>query len=209
MNNLFIYSIALLLSINSIWFFAHYIHKKKIILRDILFACAGALFIGITTTTVIKGVDIYQRLSVEFNVPKDLYSEAESDSINNPVNEKIFYNHLLLMRAPHAKVMYAQAVHESNHFKSQKFKLLRNCFGMKTSYSRVTTSDNSKGEFKKYKDWQESTYDYIFWVFSRNLDKLSDSEYLEYIGKIYAEDGQYKQKIQNIIKTTDFEKLEK
>ena len=112
------------------------------------------------------------------------------------------------MRAPHPKIIYAQAVHESNHFTSPLFKRQRNCFGMKKSESRITTSDQSKGDFKRYKDWQEACYDYIFWVFSRNADKLSDDEYIEYICKIYAEDPLYQQKIQKIILTTDFKKLE-
>ena len=208
MINLIIYSILLILTITSIGTFVYYLINKKINVRDVLFIVSGVVFIGLMFNTIKSGLNIAERISVEFNVPKDLYSEWRQDSLNNPINEKIFYKHLLLMRAPHPKIIYAQAVHESDHFRSSKFKLLRNCFGMKKSESRTTTSDQSKGEFKKYKDWQEACYDYIFWIFSRNADKLSDSEYIEYIGKIYAEDPLYQQKIEKVISTTDFKKLE-
>lgn len=209
MNNLLVYSITLLLTIGGILALIYLAIRNNFTFRDLAFIIATALFIGITYTAVSTGIKIAERTSVDFNLPKDIYSEWRQDSIHNPINEKILYNHLLLMRAPHAKIIYAQAVHESDHFRSDLFKRQRNCFGMKKSESRTTTSDQSKGDYKRYKDWQESSYDYIFWVFSRNADKLSDSEYLEYIGKIYAEDPEYKTKIKKVISSTDFDKFTK
>jgi hypothetical protein len=208
MINLIIYSLSLLLTIGGILALIYIVSKHNFTFRDLTFIIATALFIGITFTAVSTGIKISERISIDFNLPKDIYSEWKQDSIHNPINEKILYNHLLLMRAPHAKIIYAQAIHESDHFKSDLFKRQRNCFGMKKSESRTTTSDQSKGDYKRYKDWQESCYDYIFWVFSRNVDKLSDDEYLDYIGKIYSEDKLYKEKIIKIINQTKFKELE-
>lgn len=210
MNQLFLwYTLLCILSI-SVIYFAYYMTfiKKKLTYINWIFIGIGMILFIQFYSLVQKGIEVNDKLSTEFQVPKDFYSEYRVDSINNPISDKLLYQQLILMRFPHSKIMLAQAKLESENFTSDLFKRQRNFIGMKVSQSRVTTSGRGKGDFKLYKDWQECVTDYMFWQFSHNTDKLSDSEYLEYIGKIYAEDPNYISKIKKILLQTDYEKLE-
>ena len=165
--------------------------------------------VGVSYTAITQGMTINERVNAEFQVPKDFYSDWVQDSVNNPVSDKLLYQHLLTMRAPHAKIILAQAKLESNNFSSDLFKRQRNFIGMRPAIQRTTTAGGSKGNYKIYDSWRDCATDIIFWIFSRNLDKVTDTEYLEYVGKVYAEDPGYKQKLQNIISKTNFSELEK
>ena len=207
MNTLLIgYSIFLIISIASIYFLSHYTVKKIIKIKDWIFIGIGiALFMFIATTIKI-GNNVNEKLLVEFKVPKDVYSGNNlPDSI---LNDNILYNHLLNMRVPHSEIVLCQAKIESASYSSVLFKRQFNLFGMKIPSSRPTSGNGGKAGYQSYNNWTESVTDYILWQFSHNVDRLSHDEYLNYLGKIYAEDPNYVNKIKKMLKEIDFKKLE-
>jgi hypothetical protein len=203
------YSLLLITIVAAIYFLIKFTLKGSLKWKEWLFIIIGSLMVGVSYTAITQGMTINERVNAEFQVPKDFYSDWVQDSVNNPVSDKLLYQHLLTMRAPHAKIILAQAKLESNNFSSDLFKRQRNFIGMKNPRTRVTTSNQSKGEYKSYDDWQECATDYLFWMFSHNVDKLSDDEYFKYLGKIYAEDPNYIPKLKKIISQTNFSELEK
>ena len=78
---------------------------------------------------------------------------------------------------------------------------------MKDSQSRTTTTGRGKGKYKMYKDWHECVTDYIFSQFIFNTDKMTDQEYLQFLGKVYAEDTTYLTKLKDTMKIIDYKKL--
>ena len=105
------------------------------------------------------------------------------------------------------KIILAQAKLESANFTSSLYKTQKNFIGMKKPTSRVTTPSSGKGEYKGYSNWEECVTDYLFWMFNRRIDKLSHNEYLQYIGRIYAEDPEYLTKLKVIMDKLDYKKL--
>lgn len=203
------YSLLLIVIVAAIYFLTKFTIKGSIKLKEWSFIIIGSIMVGVTYTAITQGMTINERVKADFQVPKDFYSDWIVDSINNPISDKILYQHLLTMRAPHAKIILAQAKLESNNFTSDLFKRQRNFVGMKNPSSRVTTSGGSKGDYKAYNSWGDCVNDYIFWMFTRNLDKITDEEYFNYLGKVYAEDPAYVQKLQKIIAKTNFNELSK
>lgn len=179
--------------------------NKKIVKRDWMYFVIGILFFVLSVNVVFYGGQVNSKLCTDFKVPTELFSPTiQSDTI---ITDAILYNHLLIMRAPHAKIMLAQAKHESSNYTSSLYQRAHNLFGMKVATSRVTTGGGDSGSYKFYKDWETSVNDYIFWQFTNNTDKMTDTQYLSYIGKVYAEDVNYVAKIRLAMDKIDYKKL--
>jgi hypothetical protein len=146
-------------------------------------------------------------MEINFDVPMDIYADYEICDTSDTISDAILYKHLVLMRAPHAKIILAQAKLESANFTSYLYKNQRNFIGMKNPRCRVTTAGGSDGIYKGYNTWQDCVNDYLFWQFSHNVDRLSDVEYLSYLGGIYAEDPNYIAHLKKIMNKTDYNKL--
>ncbi len=94
------------------------------------------------------------------------------------------------------KIVYAQAFHETNGFKSKVFRENNNLFGMKVPRKRPTTALNfTKTGYAKYRHWKDSVLDYSYYQQYKNIEKFTEKEYLAYIQKKYAEDKKYLQKV--------------
>lgn len=111
----------------------------------------------------------------------------------------------LNIKYPH--IVMAQSLIETGHFESKIFKENNNLFGMKQARTRVNTAKGTQYRHAYYDSWQESVYDYAFYQ-CRYLGNLyNESEYLEYLGRSYAEDPNYVSKIKELIKKEDLKSL--
>lgn len=111
----------------------------------------------------------------------------------------------LNIKYPH--IVMAQSIIETGHFESKIFKENNNLFGMKQARTRVNTAKGTQYRHAYYDTWQESVYDYAFYQ-CRYLGNLyNEQEYLEYLGRSYAEDPNYVNKIKEIIKREDLKSL--
>lgn len=207
MSTLFIlYTILLALLIVITYLLVSLTIKKSINFHDWI-----NIYVGLSCTLLVialikVGIDVNDKLSLEFKVPRDIYTnEYVSDSI---LTDRVLYNHLLDMRVPHAKIVLCQAKIESADYSSVLFKRQFNLFGMKIPESRPTSGESGKAGYQSYNNWRESVTDYVLWQFSHNVDKLSQEDYLKYLGKIYAEDPKYVEKIKKLLNTINFKNLE-
>jgi hypothetical protein len=118
------------------------------------------------------------------------------------INYSTLYLKILHSGVKFPDVVFAQALIESAHFNSEVFKCENNLFGMKQPYVRETTSlSEGKTGYASYFDWTHSVEDYVFWqrfALSRR-DGITKSEYLNLLGRIYAEDPKYVKKIKQVI----------
>lgn len=182
--------------------------KRVLKWKEWVLIASGALCLSIGVALNDSASKINTRLKTEFKVPKDFYSDAEY-ATDSTINDTTLYGHMLLMRVSFPEVILCQAKIESAQYSSDLFKRNNNLFGMKNSTSRVTTVGQGRAGYKWYPTWKESVTDYALWQLSHNVDKMTQSEYISYLGKIYAEDPNYTKKIREMLKKIDFEKLGK
>ena len=204
METLIIYTIALLISIAIIYISILYIRKiedKSIFYVTVLLTSS---FIVALLAMFSQSEKIIDATKVSIVVPDGFYSDIQYDSINNPISDEILYNYLTTMRVPHAEIIVAQAHLESQDFNSNLFKRQNNFLGMKIPRQRISTPGQGKGEYKDYATWQECTTDYIFWMHHHQAHKLNRDEYFNLLGKIYAEDPEYVEKLKGIISQFKF-----
>lgn len=208
MNTIFIiYTLLVIATIAILYLaFSYTVLKKTLGLKQWGLIACGAIAISIFEGVVINGSQVNNKLTTEFKVPKDFYSNVEYNN-DSTLDDVTLYNHLLLMRANFPKVILCQAKIESAQYSSQLYQRNNNLFGMKISGSRVTTAGEGRAGYKTYPSWRESVTDYVLWQMSHNVSKMTQEEYITYLGKIYAEDPKYTNKIREMIKKIDFKKL--
>lgn len=97
----------------------------------------------------------------------------------------------------HPHIAYAQMLLESGHFNSNLVKTNNNYFGMKQPCVRNTVSLGKKNGYASYKNWAWSVLDYALWQW-HCAKNLTQEEYLALLGRMYAEDERYVEKIKSI-----------
>jgi uncharacterized FlgJ-related protein len=103
----------------------------------------------------------------------------------------------LNIKFPH--IVYAQSLLETNHFKSQIFKVNNNLFGMKQARVRATTNQGTELGHAIYKHWRESVVDYALFQ-NAYLNKIGNEDaYFDYLSQNYAEDKEYVNKLKKLI----------
>ena len=209
MNNLFLVFTALSALTVSVLFILGYFTflNKKISWQRWLFIVLGMLLLTNFIILFNKGNEVNNRIAFNFKVPNELQSvrNANNDSI---ISQKILYQYLLSIRAPHAKIMLIQALIESGEFKSALFKKNHNLFGMKIVTNRASSSPMQNAGYQSYNNYFESVTDFCLWEYSRGVETISDQEFINFLSKIYAEDPNYALKIRKKLKEIDFKKLE-
>lgn len=209
MNTIFIaYTFLVIAAIAILFLSVKYTFLTKILkLKEWGLVLCGMVVLSIGVSLINIGKDVNSKLTTEFKVPKDFYSDAEymNDSVN--LDDATLFNHLLLMRVDFPEVILCQAKIESAQYKSELFKRNNNLFGMKVSTSRATTAGFGRAGYKEYPNWRESVTDYVLWQLSHNVSKMTRSEYIQFLGKIYAEDPKYTSKIKDMLTKINFDKL--
>jgi hypothetical protein len=118
-------------------------------------------------------------------------------------NEENFKKYLKTINIKFPDIVYIQAYHETNGFKSDLFKSKSNLFGMKVPAQRGYLSECDTCKYSVFKDkklsgWQLSVIDYALWQ-NKYGNYETKENYLKYLGKIYSEDSLYKEKIINLL----------
>lgn len=107
--------------------------------------------------------------------------------------------YILQLNMKYPKVVVAQAIIESGHFKSKLFKENNNLFGMRLAKHRHCIAIGSKNGYALYNNWKESVVDYAFYQ-KTYLSKLTEQEYINAIQKRHCSDKNYNKLLNQIIK---------
>lgn len=105
---------------------------------------------------------------------------------------------LIEINVEHPHIIMAQAIHETGNFESKIFKENNNLFGMKEAVVRIHTAKGTRLGHAYYDSWQESVIDYALYQASY-LRNLTEQEYMQTLGEVYAEDPNYRVLVQGIV----------
>ena len=162
--------------------------KKKII----------SLYVGLIALILLIGIGVIINSKIkkdqEIEIVEIVTVDSEIDSLIRNIN----------IRYPN--VVKAQIILESGHMLSTRAIRDNNLTGMKVAKARPTTAINKNNHYAIYRSIEDCIIDYALWQ-SQNLNLKycrSEEQYMEFLQKNYAEDHNYKVKLQKIMKT--FEK---
>ena len=132
--------------------------------------------------------------SLELQI-KDL--KTKYDSSGRKIQLQEIKDYIQQINLQNADIVYAQILLETGYLTSSLYFTNNNLFGMKVAKQRPTSNINPKG-YAKYNTWQESVLDYALWQ-TKYAHNLSQTEYLQFLAKYYAEDKEYINKLKSLI----------
>jgi flagellum-specific peptidoglycan hydrolase FlgJ len=161
----------------------------------------------------IIGIAIIISAAINFfiitSLPKSerVYTQIMFD-INDSFTEEKVKIYLKELNIKYPEVALAQMKLESANGTSKVFKENNNLFGMKLPKFRPTTALGEKNNHSYYSHWRQSVVDYAIWQsFVMNPENVaSEKNWIEYLNRMYAEDGSYGEKIlliRNKIKSSE------
>ena len=99
--------------------------------------------------------------ATRFEIKKDSLPDSLFVNIDTTgVTYENLYAEIIKKEIKFPKIVWAQAILESGHFKSSVFKTNNNLFGMMMPRKRKTVALSSPSVYAKYESWQASVYDY-------------------------------------------------
>lgn len=135
---------------------------------------------------------------IQSNRKSIIYSEKQvivTSRIDFSEEKLIEYINELKIRFPN--IVYAQAILETNGFKSKIFNENHNLFGMKMPVSRPTLAVGTANGYNVYNNWRESVIDYALFQTSYARNITNEEDYYNFL-KNYAEDSLYVYKLKQI-----------
>lgn len=166
---------------------------RPVFKKVIMFAFLLSTFLGITA--------FYVGYTKGFDTGANTLSDYERSIIireQDKFTEDKFKEYLLELNIKFPHIVYAQAVLETGHFKSQVFKNNQNLFGMKQARQRATTNAGTDLGHAVYHHWRESVVDYALYQCAF-LGKIhSEEAYYQYLSANYAEATNYVSQVKTL-----------
>lgn len=150
-------------------------------------------------TTIITSVIIYFSVVAISSKAEKTYTQIMFD-ISDPYTEEKVRVYLKELNVKYPVVALAQMKLESANGSSRIFRENNNLFGMKLPKFRPTTALGEKNNHSYYSHWRQSVIDYAMWQsFVMDPENIaSEKDWIEYLDKMYSEDGSYGKKILHI-----------
>lgn len=106
------------------------------------------------------------------------------------------------MDIKYPEIVFAQAILETGHFKSDNCQTSNNLFGMMMPNVRETVAiGKNKRGFAVYETWMHSVQDYaLYQDYMMRRRSMTKSQYLSFINRKYSESKGYANKLKKIIK---------
>ncbi|NPV12643.1 MAG: glucosaminidase domain-containing protein [Ignavibacteria bacterium] len=165
------------------------VENNYIKLKYLMILLFGLFILNLTILFIIQSKSI-------------IYIESEkqvivTSRIDFSEEKLIKYINKLKIRFPN--IVYAQAILETNGFKSKIFNENHNLFGMKMPISRPTLVVGTANGHNVYNNWRESVIDYALFqtTYAKNIQ--TEEEYLQFL-EAYAENTLYVTKVSKILK---------
>ena len=171
----------------------------KHVKRNYIFYAVFSLFIGFISIYLFKIIFIPDISLKEISNLKDKYEKVIIAETQNEFTEERFVNKMksLNIRQPH--IAYAQAILESGGFTSKIFKENNNMFGMKQAQSRINLAKSTQYNHAYFESWEDCLLDFAFHR-ATYLSKLrTENDIYTYLGKYYAEDPGYINKLKTMV----------
>lgn len=167
--------------------YAPYIEKYRLLKYvSILLLCIVMFLLGTMTLSVEKEVKI-----------KFIYMHTPL-----PFTEENLIAKLKELGISYIDVVIRQAKHETGNFRSELFLNAHNLFGMKVARVRPRLQRGKyvigKEVYASYNNWEESVIDYALWQSSVCFVTDSKDKYYDYLGRNYATDQAYVEKLKRI-----------
>lgn len=159
-------------------------------------------YIGITTG-ILLAIGIFSSFKyIEKEKIQYIHSEEVVNLITNEsFSRDKFFQEIDNSGFKYPEIIKAQALIESDHFRSPVWNENNNALGMRLAKSRLTTAIGDNLNHAVYRNWKDCVKDRLIYE-ALYMNKLSKEQYFNYLDRIYARSGgvSYSNLIKQIIK---------
>lgn len=167
--------------------------------RNYIFYIAFSLFIGFISIYIFKSIFIPDIPLREVKSLKDKYEQVLIAETQNEFTEERFISKIKELNIKQPHIAYAQAMLESGNFTSRIFRENNNMFGMKQARSRINLAKSTQYGHAYFENWEECLLDFAFHR-ATYLSKLrTEKDIYTYLGRYYAEDPSYINKLKTMV----------
>lgn len=165
----------------------------------------------VAITTILYATYEYAQYQAIEKTLNDMQYEEQviiiNHRINNEFSKEALADELMRLNVKYPHIVMAQAMIESGHFQSNIFRCNHNLFGMKEARQRVTTAKGTNLNHAYYDNWKESVVDYAMFQAAYLKDLRTETAYLLYLDKNYAEAGGYDLAVKKMIEQENLKEL--
>lgn len=168
--------------------------------HKILIAVTSVLIITVLLTVMTTLYIKKEREKLNYQQLLELINLTE----NKRVSPSAIFEYMKEIGIKYPEIVWSQVALETR-FCSRVSQENHNYFGMKNAARRPNLQSGKNLNHAAYKNWKLSVIDYAMWQASVGVLKIkSEREYLEYLGKRYAADPNYVEKIKSIREKFDY-----
>lgn len=156
--------------------------------RLLLYAMYIIMYIIATMVNILIIIGTVKSKQIALE-PSD--EELQQQVIEQMTFEDSVFTYIVELNIKHPNVVLKQAKIESGNFKSKVYLENNNMFGFKRAFKRANTQVGTNRGYAVYTSWRECVIDYALYQ-TYSAKNLSREEYINFLGKHYAEDPNYK-----------------
>lgn len=172
---------------------------QKFIKRNYKSWIIGSIIIGWLSITLFRMLFLPQMGLHEIANIKPQYEEIMLLQTQYEFSENKFVNEIKRLNLKYPHIVYAQAMLESSNFSSKIFKENNNMFGMKQAQVRINLARGTQYGHAYFDSWEECLYDFAYHRATYLSNLKSENDYYQYLGKHYAEDSGYIDKLKTLV----------
>lgn len=163
--------------------------------KPIRFIIGIIFIIFVLSYGYLSGYNVETSMNKKFLKEQKHIEEVDTISIADKLTfADSVYNYIIFLNIKHPETVMRQAQIESGNFTSKVFKENKNMFGMRMPFKRANTVIGENNGYAVYEDWQSSIIDYALYQ-TYSGKGLNKEEYIQMLGRSYAEDALYIEKI--------------
>ena len=167
--------------------------------RNYIFYLVFSLFISFISIYLFRLILIPDIPLKEVKLLKGKYEQVLIAETQNDFTKERFINKIKELNIKHPHIAYAQAMLESGNFTSKIFRENNNMFGMKQARSRINLARSTQYGHAYFDTWEDCLLDFAFHR-ATYLSKLrTENDIYTYLGKYYAEDPGYINKLKTMV----------
>jgi hypothetical protein len=177
------------------------VNKEQLDFQEVKYWKPILIFFAVLILILLSSfIGIRSSYSREKNGIKYIKTETEVNLItNNSFSKDNLIKEIQRLPFKYKDVILAQCILESGNFKSPVFKQCNNLLGLREAKQRLTLATGTHLNHATFTTWKECLLDRLIFE-AKYMHDLSRSEYLTYLGKVYAEAGGYDKVLEQIIK---------
>ena len=167
--------------------------------RNYIYYILFSILVSLSSIYLFKALFIPDIPLKEVKLLKDKYEKILIAETQSDFTEDKFISKIKELNLKYPHIVLAQSYIESGTFTSKIFRENNNMFGMKQARVRINLAKSTQYNHAYFETWEDCLLDFAFHRATYFHKLKSEQDYYNYLGKYYAEDPGYINKLKTMV----------